>query len=148
MEKTSEFVQMLEKEFPDIYKRMMKEGRRNISLSTVAPTGSISLLTRTSSGIEPVFMLSYKRRRKIVGNYEGKADYVDNMGDSFEEFEVFHPGLLKWMRVTGQSDISKSPYSGFTARRDRLAQARTDAVPGTEIHDTFYFFHHQPAIGR
>lgn len=114
-EKTSEFVQMLEKEFPDIYKRMMKEGRRNISLSTVAPTGSISLLTRTSSGIEPVFMLSYKRRRKIVGNYEGKADYVDNMGDSFEEFEVFHPGLLKWMRVTGQSDISKSPYSGSTA---------------------------------
>lgn len=114
-EKNSEFVQMLEKEFPDIYKRMMKEGRRNISLSTVAPTGSISLLTRTSSGIEPVFMLSYKRRRKIVGNYEGKADYVDNMGDSFEEFEVFHPGLLKWMRVTGQSDISKSPYSGSTA---------------------------------
>lgn len=114
-EKTSEFVQMLEKEFPDIYKRMMKEGRRNISLSTVAPTGSISLLTRTSSGIEPVFMLSYKRRRKIVGNYEGKADYVDNMGDSFEEFEVFHPGLLKWMQVTGQSDISKSPYAGSTA---------------------------------
>ena len=93
-EKTSEFVQMLKKEFPDIHKRMMKEGRRNISLSTVAPTGSISLLTRTSSGIEPVFMLSYKRRRKIVGGVEGKADFVDNMGDAYEEFEVFHPALL------------------------------------------------------
>ena len=115
-ENTSEFVQMLEKEFPEIYQRMMKEGRRNISLSTVAPTGSISLLTRTSSGIEPVFMLSYKRRRKIVGGgNEGKADYVDNMGDAFEEFEVFHPGLAKWKQVTGLDDISLSPYAGSTA---------------------------------
>lgn len=114
-EKTSEFVQMLKKEFPDIHKRMMKEGRRNISLSTVAPTGSISLLTRTSSGIEPVFMLSYKRRRKIVGGVEGKADFVDNMGDAYEEFEVFHPALLKWKQVTGQDDISLSPYAGSTA---------------------------------
>lgn len=114
-ENTSEFVQMLEKEFPEIYKRMMKEGRRNISLSTVAPTGSISLLTRTSSGIEPVFMLSYKRRRKIVGGNEGKADFVDNMGDAYEEFEVFHPALLKWKQVTGKDDIAQSPYAGSTA---------------------------------
>lgn len=115
-EKTSEFVQMLEKEFPDIYERMLREGRRNISVSTVAPTGSISLLTRTSSGIEPVFMLSYKRRRKIVGGAsEGKADYVDNMGDAFEEFEVFHPALSQWKKVTGQDDISLSPYAGATA---------------------------------
>src|SRR6185436_2819031 len=65
IEKQSGFVQMLEKEFPAMHRRMMQYGRRNISLSTVAPTGTLSLLTQTSSGIEPVYMLSYKRRRKV-----------------------------------------------------------------------------------
>ena len=114
-ENTSEFVQMLQKEFPEIYSRMMKYGRRNISLSTVAPTGSISLLTRTSSGIEPVFMLSYTRRRKIVAGSDEKPDYVDPMGDGFKEFIVYHRGVGMWKKASGKDDISLSPYAGSTA---------------------------------
>lgn len=116
IEMYSEFVQMIEKEFPAIYKRMMKYGRRNISISTVAPTGSLSMLAQTSSGIEPVFLLSYKRRRKInEGDTNAKVAYVDDLGDAFEEFEVYHPKLKQWMEVTGKTDINESPYSGATA---------------------------------
>ena len=114
-EDTSDFVKMLKKEFAPIYKRMMKYGRRNISLSTVAPTGTISLLTRTSSGIEPVFMLSYKRRRKVQAGSGEKPDYVDDMGDGFKEFIVYHPGLARWKEVSGEEDITLSPYAGSTA---------------------------------
>lgn len=116
IEKTSEFVQMVENDFPDVYERMMKYGRRNISISTVAPTGSLSMLAQTSSGIEPVFLLSYKRRRKV--NQEdpnAKVAYVDDMGDAFEEFEVYHNKLKQWMDVSGESDIKNSPYAGATA---------------------------------
>jgi len=116
IENFSEFVQMMEREFPSIYKRMMKYGRRNISISTVAPTGSLSMLAQTSSGIEPVFLLSYKRRRKVNQEDENaKIAYVDDMGDAFEEFEVFHPKLKTWMEVTGKSNIDESPYKGATA---------------------------------
>lgn len=116
IENTSEFVQMIEKEFPVLYARMMKYGRRNISISTVAPTGTLSMLAHTSSGIEPVFLLSYKRRRKVnESDKNAQITYVDDMGDSWEEFEVFHPKLKKWMDVTGEKDIDKSPYQGSTA---------------------------------
>jgi len=116
IENYSEFVQMVEKDFPSIYKRMMKYGRRNISISTVAPTGSLSMLAQTSSGIEPVFLLSYKRRRKVnQDDPNAKIAYVDDMGDAFEEFEVFHPKLKQWMEVTGKTEIKESPYSGSTA---------------------------------
>ncbi|RXP46582.1 adenosylcobalamin-dependent ribonucleoside-diphosphate reductase [Lutibacter sp. HS1-25] len=116
IEKYSEFVQMMEKEFPDVYKRMMVYGRRNISISTVAPTGSLSMLAQTSSGIEPVFLLSYKRRRKVnQDDPNAKIAYVDDMGDAFEEFEVYHPKLKQWMEVTGKTDINESPYAGATA---------------------------------
>ncbi len=116
IEKKSEFVQMLEKEFPALYKRMMKHGRRNISISTVAPTGSLSMLAQTSSGIEPVFMLSYKRRRKVnAGDPHAKVDFIDEMGDAFEEFTVYHHNLKKWMEISGKEDISESPYAGATA---------------------------------
>ena len=115
-EKTSEFVQMLEKELPHVYDRMMKNGRRNISISTVAPTGTLSMLSQTSSGIEPVFMLSYKRRRKVnIHDKNARIDFVDAMGDSWQEFIVYHPKIKMWMKVTGETDISKSPYSGSTA---------------------------------
>lgn len=110
----SEFIQMLQKEFPDVYDRMMKYGRRNISISTVAPTGSLSLLAQTSSGIEPVFMLSYKRRRKITKSDE-KVDFEDAMGDKWQEFMVFHPKLKTWMEVSGETDLEKSPYFHSTA---------------------------------
>ncbi len=116
IEKQSEFVQMLEKEFSQLYNRMMKHGRRNISISTVAPTGSLSMLAQTSSGIEPVFMLSYKRRRKVNANDpNAKIDFIDDMGDAFEEFTVYHHKLKQWMEISGEKDIDKSPYAGATA---------------------------------
>ena len=116
VEDKSEFVQMLRDEFPDMYTRMMDHGRRNISISTVAPTGSLSMLAQVSSGIEPVFMTSYKRRRKI--NQDDKnatVDFVDDLGDAFEEFTVYHKKVEEWMKVTGETDMSKSPYAGATA---------------------------------
>lgn len=116
IENTSEFVQMIQDEFPELYERMMKFGRRNISISTVAPTGTLSMLAHTSSGIEPVFLLSYKRRRKVnESDTNAKIGYVDDMGDSWEEFDVFHPKLKTWMEVTGETDVAESPYSGSTA---------------------------------
>ncbi len=116
IEKESEFVQMIEKEFPELYQRMMQHGRRNISISTVAPTGSLSMLAQTSSGIEPVFMLSYKRRRKVnADDPNAKVDFIDDMGDAFEEFTVYHHKLKQWMEISGEKDMDKSPYAGATA---------------------------------
>ncbi len=116
IEDKSEFVQMIQKEFPGIYTRMMDHGRRNISISTVAPTGSLSMLAQVSSGIEPVFLLSYKRRRKINSdNKNAKIDFIDDLGDAFEEFTVYHNKINTWMEVTGETDINKSPYAGATA---------------------------------
>ncbi len=116
IESNSEFVEMLKTEFPELHKRMMENGRRNISLSTVAPTGTLSLLAQTSSGIEPVFLTSYKRRRKISGNTDPeKVSFVDELGDAWEEFTVYHKNLKEWMEITGETDESKSPYAGSTA---------------------------------
>jgi len=116
IENTSEFVQMLQKEFPVLHKRMMQFGRRNISLSTVAPTGSLSILAQTSSGIEPLFQLSYKRRKKInLTDVNARIDFIDQSGDPWQEFQVVHPKLNVWMDATGENDLSKSPYSGATA---------------------------------
>ncbi len=116
IEKQSDFAQMIEKEFPNIYNRMMQHGRRNISISTVAPTGSLSMLAQTSSGIEPVFMLSYKRRRKVnADDPNAKVSFVDDSGDAFEEFTVYHHKLKQWMKISGEKDIDKSPYAGATA---------------------------------
>lgn len=116
IEDTSEYVQMLQEEFPDLYKRMIIHGRRNISISTVAPTGSLSMLAQVSSGIEPVFMTSYKRRRKInEDDKNAKVDFVDDLGDAFEEFTVYHKKLETWMEITDETDEKKSPYAGATA---------------------------------
>ena len=116
IEDTSEFVQMMSEEFPEMYLRMMENGRRNISISTVAPTGSLSMLAQVSSGIEPVFMLSYVRRRKVnTSDENSKIDFVDDLGDAFEEFTVYHKNLETWMNTTGKSEISESPYTGATA---------------------------------
>ncbi|WP_178983815.1 adenosylcobalamin-dependent ribonucleoside-diphosphate reductase [Winogradskyella helgolandensis] len=116
IEDTSEFVQMMAKEFPETYERMMEHGRRNISISTVAPTGSLSMLAQVSSGIEPVFLLSYVRRRKVNTNDENsKVDFVDDLGDAFEEFTVYHKKYETWMNITGKTEIAESPYAGATA---------------------------------
>ncbi|MBK9273685.1 MAG: adenosylcobalamin-dependent ribonucleoside-diphosphate reductase [Flavobacteriales bacterium] len=116
VERTSEFTAMMERELPDVHDRMMRHGRRNISLSTVAPTGTLSLLTRTSSGIEPVYMLGYTRRRKVVpGDPNAKVTFTDDLGDQWEEFTVHHPRVLDWMQATAKSDPAESPYAGATA---------------------------------
>jgi len=116
IENTSEYVQMLQVELPHVYSRMMKFGRRNISISTVAPTGTLSMLAQSSSGLEPVFMLAYKRRRKVnPQDKNARIDFVDPMGDSWQEFTVYHSKLKDWMKITGQTDVSKSPYAGSTA---------------------------------
>ena len=116
IENTSEFVQMMKKEFKPLYDRMMKHGRRNISISTVAPTGTLSMLAQTSSGIEPVYLLHYRRRRKVNPNDPNvTVSFVDDLGDSWEEFDVYHPKMKEWMEATGETDIEKSPYFGATA---------------------------------
>ena len=116
IEEKSDFVQMMKEEFPEIYGRMMQHGRRNISISTVAPTGSLSMLAQTSSGIEPVFMLSYKRRRKVnASGTNAKVAFVDDTGDAFEEFTVYHPKVKTWMEASGKDAIEQSPYAGATA---------------------------------
>lgn len=99
----------------DLYKDMEKVGRRNVALLTTAPAGSISCLSQTSSGIEPVFQLSYKRRKKIYDAKNARVDFVDKTGDSWQEYEVYHPKLKVWMDITGNTDIKKSPWYGATS---------------------------------
>lgn len=115
IEETSEFVQMMKETMPGVYDRMMRYGRRNISISTVAPTGSVSLLAQTSSGIEPVFMLSYKRRRKIMEGSDAKVAFTDDSGDRWEEFDVYHTKLKHWMDLFPDKPFNQNPYAGATA---------------------------------
>lgn len=111
-----------------LYEDIMKYGRRNIACLTIAPTGTTSLMTQTTSGIEPVFMPVYKRRRKVNPNdTEVHVDFVDEVGDSFEEYIVYHKKFLEWMKVNGydtekrytQEEIDdlvvRSPYYKATA---------------------------------
>lgn len=113
---------------PELYKDMVKYGRRNIACLTIAPTGTTSLMTQTTSGIEPVFMPVYKRRRKVNPNdTDVHVDFVDEVGDSFEEYIVYHKKFLVWMEVNGidvtkkysQEEIdelvARSPYYKATA---------------------------------
>ena len=106
-----------------LYEEMKKFGRRNIAMLTIAPTGSTSLMTQTSSGIEPVLMPVYKRRRKVNPNDKNvKVDYTDETGDTFEEYTVYHHNFLTWMKTNGydpeknytheelQELVAKSPY--------------------------------------
>ena len=107
-----------------------KNGRRNISLTTTSPTGSIALLTQTTSGIEPVFSLFYTRRRKINPDDKNmKVDFVDEMGDRWEENTVYHHCLKTWMEVTGKTDYKESPYFGATANEiDWIASVELQAA--------------------
>jgi ribonucleoside-diphosphate reductase alpha chain len=114
-ENDNAFIKQLIKDAPELDSLLKKHGRRNICISTIAPTGSVSILTQTTSGIEPVFALSYTRKKKITTNDDAKADYVDQLGDKFQIFTVYHHGLEKWMKITGETDIKKSPYFGSTS---------------------------------
>jgi len=112
----SEFIQRIQKDNSELYKKMIKYGRRNMVLLTVAPTGSVSCLTRTSSGLEPVFMTHYMRRKKgNPGDKDFRSDFVDNNGDHWMHFDVYHQGVLDWMDCTGEKDIAASPYFMATA---------------------------------
>lgn len=127
-EEKNPFVLRLKKENPSLYAEMAKYGRRNIACLTIAPTGTTSLMTQTSSGIEPVFMPVYKRRRKVNPSDQNvKIDWIDEVGDSWEEFIVYHHKFIVWMQANGidttinysQEElddlVSKSPYHNATA---------------------------------
>ena len=127
-EKNNPFITRLKSADPELYDDMVKYGRRNIACLTIAPTGTTSLMTQTTSGIEPVFMPVYKRRRKVNPNDEEvHVDFVDETGDTFEEYIVYHQKFLKWMDVNGYDKtkrytqeeidelVAKSPYYKATA---------------------------------
>jgi ribonucleoside-diphosphate reductase alpha chain len=116
-EKDHSYLNRVMSECGESYREMWKvSGRRNIALTTTAPVGSVSCLTRTTSGIEPAFLLSYKRRRKITqGDLTSRVDFVDPMGDKWQEYTVYHHWFKKWMEVTGKTDPKESPYWGGTA---------------------------------
>lgn len=115
-EKDCPFIQRIAEEEPALYARMVKSGRRNVSLTTTAPAGSVSLLTRTTSGIEPLFMTGYTRRKKINPNDKAaRVDFVDPTGDSWQEFTVYHPQVQTWMNITGETDVAKAPWTGNCA---------------------------------
>ncbi|OMP30350.1 MULTISPECIES: adenosylcobalamin-dependent ribonucleoside-diphosphate reductase [Mangrovimonas] len=108
LEKDNPFILRLKEADEKLYYEMMEYGRRNIALLTIAPTGTTSLMTQTSSGIEPVFLPVYKRRRKVNPNdKEARVDFVDEVGDSWEEYVVFHHRFKQWMEVNGY-DITKN----------------------------------------
>jgi ribonucleoside-diphosphate reductase alpha chain len=101
---------------PETRKMWKKYGRRNIANTTTAPAGSVSALTQTTSGIEPVYMLSYVRRKKHnPSDKNARIDFTDAMGDNWQEFTVYHHGVKRWMDTTGETDITKSPYWGATS---------------------------------
>ncbi|MEZ4810393.1 MAG: adenosylcobalamin-dependent ribonucleoside-diphosphate reductase [Allomuricauda sp.] len=128
LEKDNPFIQRLRKADEKLYYEMLEHGRRNIALLTIAPTGTTSLMTQTTSGIEPVFLPVYKRRRKVnPGDGTARVDFVDEVGDSWEEYVVFHHRFKQWMEVQGidtdknysqeelDSLIKKSPYYKATS---------------------------------
>ncbi len=111
-EKNNPFIQRIGSVDPSILEEMKKHGRRNIALLTIAPTGSVSICTQTSSGIEPVFMPTYKRRRKVNPNDKGvKITFVDDTGDSWEEYNVFHPKFMTWLEINGHNPVAVLGYT-------------------------------------
>jgi ribonucleoside-diphosphate reductase alpha chain len=129
-EKNNPFIQRMKEADPVMYNNMVKFGRRNIALLTIAPTGTTSLMTQTTSGIEPIFATYYKRRRKVNPNdLDVKVAFQDEVGDSWEEFNVFHHKFVDWLKLNGydsdevtrmrdeeiETIIAKSPYYKATA---------------------------------
>jgi ribonucleoside-diphosphate reductase alpha chain len=116
LEKGHPFLEQIWEADPELYEQYKRHGRRNIALTTTAPTGSVSVMTQTTSGIEPVFMTHYKRRKKInPHDTSSKVDFVDDLGDKWQEYTVYHHGVKRWMEVSGESDITLSPYNKATA---------------------------------
>lgn len=127
-EENNPYIQRLKNADPELYKDMVKYGRRNIACLTIAPTGTTSIMTQTTSGIEPVFMPVYTRRRKVNPNDKNvRVDFIDENGDSWEEYIVFHHKFVTWMEANNYSTtkkyskeevdemVAKSPYYKATA---------------------------------
>ena len=127
-EEKNPFINRLREADPELYDDMVKYGRRNIACLTIAPTGTTSLMTQTTSGIEPVFLPVYRRRRKVNPNdAEARVDFVDETGDAFEEYIVFHHKFVTWMEANGYDParrytqeeidelVAKSPYYKATS---------------------------------
>ncbi|MFC2102644.1 adenosylcobalamin-dependent ribonucleoside-diphosphate reductase, partial [Bacteroidota bacterium] len=139
-EKHNPFVGRIHEAAPDVYGDMVKYGRRNIAMLTIAPTGSVSILTQTTSGLEPVFAVSYKRRRKVNPNDKNVVvTFTDEVGDTWEEYNVFHHNFVTWLETAGykvdevthmddehlQEIIAKSPFHRATANDiDWLAKVK------------------------
>ncbi len=130
-EKNNPFINRIRKSAPGVYENMAKYGRRNIAMLTIAPTGSVSICTQTSSGIEPIFMVNYKRRRKVNPNDKNvKVSFIDDIGDTWEEYTVLHPKFETWLISKGHDPegvkslddkelnklIQKSPYNKATSK--------------------------------
>ncbi len=133
----NKFLERVWEASPDILEMSKKHGRRNIALTTTAPAGSVSTLTQTTSGIEPAFMLHYTRRKKLTGqDADGRVDFVDDSGDKWQEYTVYHHGFKKWMDATYDHEpddleeaVRHSPYSGATANEiDWVAKVRMQAA--------------------
>ncbi|MDY6293049.1 MAG: adenosylcobalamin-dependent ribonucleoside-diphosphate reductase [Bacteroidales bacterium] len=127
-EENNPFIGRIREADPELYEQMVKYGRRNIACLTIAPTGTTSILTQTTSGIEPVFLPVYKRRRKVnPSDKDVRVDYVDENGDSFEEYIVYHHKFITWMQTNGievrhdytqeqiEDLVKRSPYYKATS---------------------------------
>ena len=127
-EENNPFIGLIREADPELYEQMVKYGRRNIACLTIAPTGTTSILTQTTSGIEPVFLPVYKRRRKVnPSDKDVRVDYVDENGDSFEEYIVYHHKFITWMQTNGievrhdytqeqiEDLVKRSPYYKATS---------------------------------
>jgi ribonucleoside-diphosphate reductase alpha chain len=139
-ERSNPFISRIREAAPHVYEEMQKYGRRNIALLTIAPTGTTSLMSQTSSGLEPAYMIAYKRRRKVNPNDKDvRITFTDKVGDSWEEYNVFHHKFETWLRVQGYDPddlkntdeqtmneiIEKSPYYMATANDiDWVAKVR------------------------
>ncbi len=115
LEKDHPFIRQILALDPKLEAEYKKHGRRNIANTTTAPAGSTSILTQTTSGCEPVLFVDAVRKRKINPNDKlARVDVVDAKGDQWQQYRVFHHGVAKWMEVTGETDVTKSPYFGAT----------------------------------
>ncbi len=127
-EKDNPFIQRIRKENPKLYRDMKKHGRRNISLLTIAPTGTTSMMTQTTSGIEPVFLPVYERKRKISQNdQEAHVDEVDDEGVSWEHFKVFHHNFGTWLNVNGYN-VDEIKQLADDSVRDKEKEAELEAI--------------------
>ena len=120
-EENNPYIQRIKEADAELYELMVKHGRRNIACLTIAPTGTTSIMTQTTSGVEPVFQPVYRRRRKVNPNDKNvHVDIVDEVGDSFEEYVVFHHKFITWMEANGYTYDPKHRYT--TAEVDELVQ--------------------------